>query len=376
MARDISPSSLRRALECPASHVLPQIGHESEAQTKGSVVHEFLYQARNVGRGPALELVPDEYRAFCESIDCAELKLESNAIRGEVAFEYDLQGDKAIEIGQNLGRKYPNRAGKMYGTADAVARIFDMVWICDYAVSNSDYKGRVSANLQLQAYALFAARMFNVEHAVITIATIRADGSVGFETDELDSFDLDQVRAAILTARRAIQSEGAAEQVKTGSWCRYCDAILSCPARALKVAPLADELTQAIQELSRDDISRLWPVYENAQRLLKDFRSVAEELVARFGEVGLDDGRSLTVKEQSIERVDARSAERAIRAIYPDADCARLYDDRTSKQRIREVLRANIGPDETVSGAEERVLTDVRVNHGATVITSQRFICR
>ena len=46
-----SASSIQRVMECPSSHVLPQIKSSSEAAERGTAIHAFLEQiVSEIGR--------------------------------------------------------------------------------------------------------------------------------------------------------------------------------------------------------------------------------------------------------------------------------------------------------------------------------------
>lgn len=236
MSHPLSFSRLERAETCPGSLVLPQGDRANPARRLGTVAHAFLRRVPVVGRHAALQEAPEDHREALETIDLARLPLSQDAYSAEVAYAYDVEADTARELGRDLERDYPETAPtEVVGTCDLVGWDGERVVILDWKT------GRVApaakGNLQLQAYALCAARVLGARKATVGIIHVPLydrDLEPRFDLAELDHIDLDATGARIgeiwesVRAARLAYEAGEDPKLVESDECDWCPAFKSC----------------------------------------------------------------------------------------------------------------------------------------------------
>jgi len=201
-----SASSLKRAMSCAASMVLPRVQSENEAAAKGNAVHEYLYNCSKMDPAEAMSRVPAEYQELCAAIELDSLPPLSN-FKGEVTFAYDVETDTCTVLGENLGRAYdkaavavlgrPLKESEIVGTADLAGHDPDAktVAVLDYKTGRSRLDP-AEKNWQLKFLVLAAARAWNAQSGTAQLGFIR-EGEAPFlpKPAEFTALDLDLIAA-------------------------------------------------------------------------------------------------------------------------------------------------------------------------------------
>jgi len=297
-----SVTSLERAYECPASHVLPRVIEPAEiAAELGTNVHAFIVRSREAGRDAALAEIPvtAPHRMFCEQLPLDALP-EGGEL--EVAFAYDPQTARARVLGRNIDREYERHGllpHEVPGTADIVGVVGDTVVVLDWKTGRFDL-GPAIRSWQLRALALFAARVYRKTRARVGYWYLREDGTIHEEAAELDIVDLEVMAGTILATVNGIQRLAASEGVpdtKIGGWCRFCPSIRYCPGHTqlLRAALVLDpELA-----LTPDHFGAAWQLIERVSPILESIKKSLQD-IARESPFPTPDGR--TVKPVLVEK--------------------------------------------------------------------------
>lgn len=233
-----------RTMRCPASHALPHEPYStSEAAERGTALHQYL-------QGGALEDVPEQWRAEASQIRGGQAPSGAT----EVAFAYDPWTCQARELGRDMGRRYGQTDSEFAGAADwhhvefengsSVVHVQDLKTGRSYVPPDSP---------QLLSLALAACVVYGARRAVLTILTLRDDGSIHPTTMHADSMVLrahavalrhmaDKIRA--VQDALAWQREIPHDTITEGPWCHYCPARAACPLKRailqrVQVAPMS-----------------------------------------------------------------------------------------------------------------------------------------
>lgn len=246
-------SATPRVMACPASAVLPQVSHAGKYAKHGLAVHEYAQWVKRIGKDEALAKIEEEYRDFCESLDVEQLPDDENA-HAEVSFAYNIETDSGRELGRDLGRAYPaTEETEIPMTLDLVSAPpgLDHVIIWDYKSGNAP---SAKDNWQLKIGALAACRAYKRSCAKVAIARIGFNGSISYDWEELDAFELDlaakdlQVLGKRILGARALYAGGATVNVSTGPHCKYCPALAYCPAQGGLLSRFASEMQAQTKE--------------------------------------------------------------------------------------------------------------------------------
>lgn len=240
MPAALTPSGLYRARQCPAACALPAVYPPASAgATRGSVVHAAL-AAYLTGQplGPALEGAPDSARALVGSIDLGAVdRLVGTGAR-------HVEEALALDVRSGAARVLPARGSRDYRAAGAseIAGTPDVVTVEPGAVTVVDWKTGIhgldldAARAQLDVYALAACAVHGADAARCIVAAIGDAGELALTSWDLDWCGLSEAHAALLATWERVESartrvaQGRTLDVTEGAWCRYCPALLSCPA--------------------------------------------------------------------------------------------------------------------------------------------------
>lgn len=385
MSRLPTMSKVERALACPASEALP---HEAqpvtEAAEDGNGRHEALIAA--VFGQP----VPEKHAAWVEALREAEAqRLEFlKGWRAEVTYSYDVAFGDGAELGERLGRSYPEVSPTaIVGTADWVK--LDVMADGKRYVSVLDLKtGRhevpVEGNAQLLTLALAAARAHEADCATVFILQA-PEGMTPKETAwavsarrlEEHAAALADMMVRIEEARSDVAEGRPVRHVSDGSHCHFCPAKAACPKRSAIAV-------QATQPTFRATWTALAAEGRTADvwRAMKVLRGEADEMeavlreMARHGPVDIGDGHSLIAKTVERESIDAGLAWPALVALLGEdaARCAVSMD--TSKAGIERGVKAakTAGALKgSVKAGVEQVMQAVREAGAVSTKQSERF---
>ena len=286
-------SSLERALECPASCVMPAIHSGGLDAERGSAIGRF---ARDVLAGDpyevALDRVPrNDWKSTCSALDFKAICGDLIAVRAEVAYGVYPEAMEGRQLGLNLGRKYPGGAelAALFGITSSPAAVFvgtndlegrhrdtGMEVVCD--LKSGQEVTACAANPQMKFHALARYLVTGATAVEARLLYVRSDGRVFrdahvFTAYELDGFadQLVDLEGRLLRAR-ARYDAGEALDVNEGSWCAYCAAKAYCPAKTLLVRHMLGTLTDVSSRLARltpEEAGKAWLMATEAEKLAK-----------------------------------------------------------------------------------------------------------
>lgn len=297
MAAKLTGSSLERARHCPASHALSAVRQDSAAAARGRGVHGYLeLVASGADPGEALAGVADEARAVCEKIDPAQVPHGE----AEVAFAYHVRKGTARRTGAK-GRAYGDEPGEVPGTVDLVMRDdTGRVVVVDWKTTRHTFDHQ-AARLQLEFYALCAAREAGDDRAGCAIAVITDDGAIAWDRWALDEEDLARVAALVRRVWEWVQQARAARaehertsaapwvpDVSRGAWCTYCPAQIYCPAFRAILSLAAPELLDEVSEAAAAAAFERAQAFGVAER---EIRGAVAAYHDAHGPITLPDGR-------------------------------------------------------------------------------------
>lgn len=280
MFRLPTASSLERALACTSSVVLPQIFSGGEDAERGSAIGAF---ARDILAGEPweamLERVPrNDWRATCRALDFRAICGDLTVVRAEVAYAVDPERQIARQLGLNLGRRYPPlAAGEFCGTNDLEGRKGSLEVVCD--LKSGREVTSCAVNPQMLFHALARYLVTGACEIEGRLLYVRADGRVFSDTHLFKAFELERFadRLAELVGRiseaRGALAAGAALTAVEGSWCRYCPAYSSCPAKVALARAMISELSAAAgKPLSPEEGGRVWMLATEAAKLAESVK--------------------------------------------------------------------------------------------------------
>lgn len=361
-----SGSNLYRIEACGGELVLPQTREaESVYCSYGSVMHAFLSAVSQVGREEALARAPEEHRDALALVDVEALpSSRPEQYASEVAFAYEWRTDKARELGRGMNRDYSGLAGdELPGTADVVGVTEDAVVVFDFKNGFAPL-GPVKDSLQLQFYALSAARAYGKERAIIGFIC-RLDGDPIYSRAELDSLDLDAAAARI----RAVMERPAIaipEGLVQGGHCRYCPSFGACPA---KVALLRSILADQSPVLNSETAPALFARLLLAEEVLEKVRAMVQEY-ARATPIHLPGGEVFGLVDVGRESIDADLAAPVLASLYGPGVAAGAIEieKKLTKAALKRALKdwVKTHPEWKLTKLEQAALDALRAN-GACV---------
>lgn len=285
-----SASSLDRAVKCTASAVLPQTQEPTSPEAEaGRLIHLFLCHAL---RNWAMPEMPKAIGDRALKIDLHEIKCGGKVVRTEAAFAYDVLSGKVREIESRTERDYSSlTSSEIGGTLDLLLASPDGVpHAVDYKTGDTLAIG-ADKNLQLRFAALVAEHLFPAAPLIkVSFCYVGFDGSLRWDTAELDALDLQETRDALRAAFDRWQLARSIGQATTnpGPHCKHCASVRHCPVFARDW----DSLTSLDGEAWVETIQR-----ESAS---DDYASQAWERIKRIEDV-LEIAKG-TLRERAIER--------------------------------------------------------------------------
>lgn len=386
MRRPPSGSQLGRAIICVPSSVLPEVRSvsretENEAANRGKELHQFLFNVLLYGRENALRHVPPEYLTDCEAIDTEKLPAAAQlSFQGELGLAYNFRTDTARSLGSGLNRDYSgvDDTCEIAGTPDAIGLADDHVVVWDYKTGQK-YLGAPKDSWQLKAYALFAARTFKKDKALIGFIRIDEEGTPRFSSDLLEPWDLDEIAEAIhgMMRQREAMISGVilAETYAEGDHCTGCSSFASCPIKTglssalgrnqVDLLPVGTRLTP---EFAAVAFSRL----RLAKQVLEAVEIQLKEYTKEFGAVQLPNGNWWgpgPQKSIEIDPVEARPLLEVGIAVEAVKTQTTLTKEDLAEAHKHVFTRANGGKVRGVGKAFDELLETLTKAGAAKVVT-------
>ena len=307
MRRLPTASAIDTAMACLGSCVLREASSEGDYSAGGSIIHKFLQYAK-ADRTSALGLIDDSsIRERCAAID---LDMIPDGAVVECAMAWNPRTDQAEMLTLEEARAYPDD-GRYYGTGDIVGRIVNGVFVGDF---KSGIAMAASDSWQLKALALMAARIAGESYAEVSMLPIGFDGRIIPDKHSLDAFDLMAIADALRNLFKRIQeADPATVPLNAGAHCKYCRALLCCPAQeslVRAVLPKLATLEGQVQALTLDETGQAWGWYYEVSDRLEQIKTALKLRIDSGEEPVLPDGRwmkiinSSTVKKSDIAKAE------------------------------------------------------------------------
>ncbi len=384
-----SASKWTRLVPCPASGVLPGAPSEpGEAAIRGTAIHTFIETASIHGKAKALDQCPEKYRDFADSIPLAELPTDPHKYSFEIAAAFDIATGKSRKIGERVERDYGSVSeSEVVGTADVIGVCEDSVYVGDYKTGRS-WLPEAGKHWQLLIMALIFTELYERDQAYIEWIRISDDGTLRRSGVALDAFDLIEIRSVaedVLSKTRAASRSieaGEDPEVTEGKHCRYCPAMLACPAKTQVMRQLASPgAANAIKgRLTVANCTAALEAYERMRDIVTEVGKHVHSF-ARQHPIPLEDGSVFCEVERSRESIDGECAHRILEEQFGAEVAAAGVETKatTTKSKLKEGLRiewtrlkAN-GEKITLRGMEEALLYDIREANGIISKTVKRF---
>lgn len=360
---------------CAPAGVLPWVESSTEAARRGTVLHDFLYDVRALGRDAALERVPPDMREAAEDWDLDGLPADPSAFAGEVAFAIDLQAGTARELGRNIGRDYDAagaRPHEVVGAADALALVGADAVRVDELKTGWKYVPPPRRNLQVRAQLAAASLVYGRDDGIGVVHHRREDNSGWTERATFDALDhaetldrLRQVQAGIEEAR----ASGAVMRFREGEWCGTCPAIASCPAKMALVRELVERDTDQVVEafgamLAPETAGEAFQKLEAIEALVKRLKKVIHDYAA-VTPIPLGDGRFYGLATSKRDSLDGRTVFHLIdEEMGREAawDAVELKGTKAALERL--VKKAIAGTGKKVTHEMKRLLAELERRRG------------
>jgi len=347
---DTTASALERALECPASEVMPRVLSSSAYSDRGNNLHAFTRRVvRGVPIEDALVHVAEKWQPTAKAIDFRKLTAGLADIRSERAFAIDTEAQTVRFLGEDIGRRYPERTrAEFAGTEDigAVASYTKRPVTIDVK-TGWEPVSPPDENAQIQFFAARAYLDTGATEVEGRIAYIRESGAVHFDTHvfkriEIEDF-LDDLAELVprIEAARAQLAETGMVTVAPGKWCRYCPALTSCPSKVGLARTLAGEL---------GDVSRMLTALTPAQRgaawaKAKEIKSLVDVVLDGLKECATQESfetRGGTKLVKLISFPQTRFApDKAIALLHELGATREQIDECTSTYQVEQVREVN-----------------------------------
>lgn len=359
-----SPSGIGREMECMTSAILPVSKFVHPRGIRGTDLHRFMKDrilaADDDQRAEALEAVPEEWRGAASSVDWSRIPFDSETATPEYALIWNIAKDEVREVGRNGEIDHDELqamigAGEYGGVIDLLSLTEDAVVLCDWKFSYGASIDKAEINGQMRSYAVLAAKLFKKSRAEMLVCRIPDNGQPWWSTESLDSLGLDSAEAAIRkhlrdveAARETYRSSGIVPTPVEGTWCSFCPAANSCPARvALLLSALAEDEAKAAalarlpEPLTPEAAARLWPKLVQAERLIERLKGNVKDIARTWGGLKLDNGNVVGEVETSRETIDPVFARPALEARFGKewTDFTIRTEEKITKERLDELCR-------------------------------------
>lgn len=358
---------------CAPAGVLPWTESESEAARRGTVLHDFLYNVRALGRDAALERVPADMREAAADWDLDGLPTDAKAFAGEVAFAIDLDAGTARELGRNIGRDYAAAGAQPHevvGAADALSLVGSTAVRADELKTGWRYVPPPKRNLQVRAQLAAAALAYGRDDGIGVVHHRREDNSGWTERAIFDTFDHAETLDRIRQVRARVEgSRSEVMRFREGEWCATCPAISSCPAKMALVRQLveneSDQVVEAFRAtLAPETAGEAFQKLEAIEALVDRLKKVLREYAAQTP-IPLGDGRFYGMTSSKRDSLDGRTVwllveeEMGREAAW---DAVELKGTKAALERL--VKKAIAGTGKKVSHEMKRLLAELERRDG------------
>lgn len=281
MIAPLTASKYELALRCIGAFVLPWTDSPNQHSEAGNERHAADEASITAGEIP-------EY---------LDARWPGYQWRAEVAFGLDVATGEAREVGQSIGRAYPEPRTpfERFGTADAIGLSEDHNHMV--VVDKKGYEAVTAAgrNPQLRFLALAASRSFRPPAArrpPLRVTVAIASELHPLDVAELDAFELDTIplelrrtEIAVAEARGAARA-GSPPTFTTGRWCRWCPAFNACPEqrRLRSLVQRSDddpELALVTTVIDDSDAPTVYALYKRIGILKKRIEETLYAMAAR-----------------------------------------------------------------------------------------------
>jgi len=178
----------------------------------------------------------------------------------------------------------------MFGTCDASFYLDGELTVVDYK-HGAGVAVEIEGNAQLRYYALGAMLTLdlpvtNIKMVIVQPRARHADGPIRSST--LSAYDLLEWGADLMDAARATQAVDA--PLKTGEWCRFCDAAPMCPALHEQTQELAqtefkDSPLPLVERLSLMQMAEVLTKADQIEHWFKNIRGHLTDVLESGGDV-------------------------------------------------------------------------------------------
>lgn len=342
--RQVTASSLGRAIDCAASLMLPAVFEESsESAERGTAGHKSI-ECKLTGQEYD---APPQFRDYCNQIDVDAIRtlIADDRFETEAAYRYK-PGDGTAEKLDIVDREYPR------GELDAIFGTIDLVIFQETKITVIDFKtgqnvGPVAENWQMRFAALAVSRATNIDEVQLVLAYLGDNGRWTFDNYWADALDLASWEAELrelgprLEKMQAEYDQGVLPDVfPSAQSCRYCPALRSCPAHTSLALHIANEAATLQDQIGLLDAASIFKVFEKCEQLQTILDSVKAGLKAYVeqGPISLGGGQVLTLVEQSRENIDSEKGYSVLVERYGRARADEIVKRVISKESIRKVL--------------------------------------
>lgn len=374
-------SKLDLADLCIGSAVLPRAELRSEAANKGKAKHRYLEDVVAFGREAALARVPPEERAACALIDLSKLPA-LDSVASEVGLAFDVKTGVARELRLANARDYGDVGpDEHHGTTDVLGHIGDDgVFVNDYKSGHSSVRPPAE-NLQLLGAAVAACRASGRSRAVVAITRIRDDGDSSFESAELDAFAIDEAEAKLVFLAEKVGwaardlAKGKVPRLSVGGHCRFCPALLACPAQAGMVKRMAGQPEAVAQDV------KVLLTPETAARAVQNAKAFAEALrvvwaaiyaYAKDNPIPLPDGQVFGPVETKRESLDGDVVHAVLAEMYGEPLAREAVAFEATQKSVKDALAViAVGEGKPLAPMWREVQEAVRARGGVRVTVSE-----
>lgn len=342
----VSGSSMQRVLACPASETLPHTrAAESPEAARGTAIHTYLQMVPELGQEAALDLVEDEHRAACESIELDKIpEVDRDRFAAEVAFAYDWETGAARTLPTKGHRDYSAATDREIPmTLDVIGvNLRDRVaLVMDYKTGWGDVP-RAWRNAQLLMGALAATRVYGLDTAEVAIIRIRPDGDPYYDRATISELALAEFEAKVQNTMRSL-SAGDHDQVPNlGPHCRYCPAFSSCPGQVGLARAITSSESSPVSivggELTPESAAEAWQKLKLARRLLASLSEHLTEYAIATGGFDLPNGKRLAVVEKPTNKIDGGIALTVARREFTAETLEGVFQIATTKGKLDEII--------------------------------------
>ncbi len=316
-----SASGLERIDKCPPSAVLtPRSNETGEQAEKGNVLHEFN---RRVAKNPAerlaaLECVEElEWKKTAAHLDLDTALLGLDVKLTEPAYCVDAATGGITYLGENIARDYAGAMQRLYKrdilpTEFCVSLDVEAMHAGGYPCA-ADYKTGIKRTackdmwqMLLQAYVLGVK--YDAEQVEARVIYIEASGNVIIDDHIFSRMELDEVPERLMVIlKRVIEAEvdiavGRMPTVHVGDWCRYCPAMIGCPAQTALVRAMLPELESieaGISGLTVAQLGTAWGKWKQISQLGEKLEKAMKLRLYAERSAPADEGYEYRVEERA-----------------------------------------------------------------------------